>query len=247
MPRRKITPPGLRFTRLITTSDWKQHRYGASEDRWLLRCLCDCGKDVWLRPDKLFNGESKSCGCYSRDMTIKRSFKHGFAPRGQWKRTYNAWTSMVDRCSNPNRIQAKDYIGRGITLCDRWRDFRNFLEDMGECPPGLTIDRINNNGNYEPGNCRWVTRRANNQNKRSNIILSAFGITACMTELSRQFDIPNITVWQRIQAGAHPECALDKTQWITKRHIESCQKCQSITKTPGTQLAQSPRPRASKA
>jgi len=94
-------------------------------------------------------------------------YRHGHRPKyGKTSPTYNSWRDMKRRCHNPNRKAYKNYGGRGIKVCDRWMDFVNFLEDMGECPEGLTLDRINNDGNYEPGNCRWATRKQQVQNRR---------------------------------------------------------------------------------
>lgn len=92
---------------------------------------------------------------------------HGHAPRTGITRTYRIWCAMRARCQYPSINGYADYGGRGITVCDRWReDFRNFLADMGECPPGLSIDRVDNDGNYEPGNCRWATSLEQRRNQR---------------------------------------------------------------------------------
>ena len=105
-----------------------------------------------------------------RDMRGKLgpNYKHGHNPSGTGKPspTYISWQNMKARCLNPNNPRFKDWGGRGIEVCKRWMDFVNFLEDMGEKPKGLTLDRVNNNGNYEPGNCRWTTRKEQRQNRR---------------------------------------------------------------------------------
>ena len=116
--------------------------------------------------------------------------------------------SMINRCHNPNVRCYKNYGGRGITVCERWRySFVAFLEDMGERPPGGQIDRIDNNKGYSPENCRWLTNRANCRNKRTNLNVTAFGKTACITEWSEITGINWSTLLYRIKAGWNPEIA----------------------------------------
>jgi hypothetical protein len=133
--------------------------------RW--NCLCDCGSTSVVYGGNLRNGASTSCGCYFSEALIARQTIHGKSGTP----TFNSWASMWDRCTNENANQFKDYGGRGIKVCERWKSFVNFLADMGEKPDALTLDRYpNNNGNYEPGNCRWATRSQQNRNRRDNAI-----------------------------------------------------------------------------
>jgi hypothetical protein len=156
---------GLRFGALTVIA-----RLAAINGRRRLECRCDCGRTVVVSSGHLNAGSVQSCGCVRRQRASMRlarqNYRHGCASRVHESPTYAVWKHMIQRCTNPNVLKWKYWGGRGITVCERWRDFCNFLADMGERPAGLTLDRINNDGNYEPGNCRWTTYAEQNRNQR---------------------------------------------------------------------------------
>jgi hypothetical protein len=131
---------------------------------WLARC--DCGSERIVFAATLRSGVSKSCGCFRREQAIKQNTRHGHTSGGRRSLAYARWQGMLRRCFNPNVRQYCWYGGRGITVCERWLKFENFYADMSDPPPGLSLDRINVNGDYEPGNCRWATPTEQVRNRR---------------------------------------------------------------------------------
>lgn len=147
-------------------------------------CTCSCGGVSCVEHSRLVGGVTKSCGCLARETTSRIKRKHGHTvTENRHSRIYQCWSNMKRRCYDENNVAFHNYGGRGISVCDRWRnDFEAFLKDMGDMPDGLTIERIDKNGNYEPDNCRWATTGEQSRNTRDNLFLSCLGVSKCITD-----------------------------------------------------------------
>lgn len=158
---------GNKYGRLTVVSRAENR---GSKAAWL--CACQCGGYSTTTTTSLNSGKSRSCGCLQREEQSARITKsntrhgHNRAGAGNQSPTWHSWSSMKKRCNLNSHVSYPSYGGRGISVCSRWSSFENFLEDMGERPPGKTLDRIDVNGNYEPGNCRWATASEQQRNKR---------------------------------------------------------------------------------
>lgn len=173
--------------------------------------ICRCGNQLVVSNDHLSRGKTRSCGCLHREQFTRTRWKHGHAGTGNAdaSATYKSWRSMIQRCEDPHNIGFRYYGGRGVTVCDRWRhSFEHFLSDMGERASGTSIDRYpNRSGNYEPGNCRWATRKQQNRNASRNVVVTYRGITACVSELCELFGGHPTTVRHRLKQGQSVESA----------------------------------------
>ena len=176
----------------------------AGRSTWF--CECVCGKIVVRRHGDITSGKTKSCGCLRSEMCIQKNIVHGLSHTAE----YAVYLGMKDRCYNVNEPAYKNYGGRGIIVCDRWRNsFKNFIADMGNRPsPKHTIDRINNDGDYCPENCRWVTRKVQNCNKRNTVVITINGISKSLMEWADIYQMPSERVRTRIAMGWDVERAL---------------------------------------
>lgn len=186
---------GQRFSKLVAL------RRAASvcrSARWV--CQCDCGNEHIVRTGNLMSGAVKSCGCLNNvENKRKRCTTHGKSDTTE----FTIWAQMRGRCNNPSNRAFKNYGGRGIKVCDRWdNSFSAFLEDMGTRPSlAHSLDRTDNNGNYEPGNCRWATWEQQQNNRRSNRRITYRGKTQTLMEATRSLGVRYDTVLLRIQKG----------------------------------------------
>ena len=164
--RKKLVKEGRRFGRLTVLRSFlgPKTRKSASNQTYC-ECRCLCGQQYIVRLASLESGDTRSCQCLKREAHHKRVFKHGLSRTSE----YYTWHQMIKRCTDPTHPRWKDYGGRGINVCVRWqKSFLAFLKDMGRRPsPELSLDRWDNNGNYEPSNCQWVTYSYQNKNRRN--------------------------------------------------------------------------------
>lgn len=156
---RFIDLTGLEFGRLTVMNTTGKDKHG----RYLWKCKCVCGNEKTIATYILKSGHTKSCGCFRKEVTSERAKKHGKRHSAE----YEIWCGIMQRCTNPNHIAYKNYGGRNITICDRWKDFSLFIEDMGERPtPSHSVERNENEKGYTPENCRWATREEQARNTR---------------------------------------------------------------------------------
>lgn len=171
--------------------------------RWL--CQCECGNTTTVPGYDLRSGHVKSCGCSRVEVSQAKAFRHGKTGT----RTFNVWNQMRQRCHSPGHPHFADYGGRGISVCERWRDsFADFLADMGEAPDAMTLERQENNGNYEPSNCVWATRTAQARNRRSSRQVTIDGITTCVAGWADISGTPATKIINRLNAGWEPKEAI---------------------------------------
>lgn len=189
------------------------------------RCQCICGSECEVRGTSLTTGSTRSCGCLHRE-TAKRqrenlrraNTSHGLSQT----RAYNAWNCMWDRCTNPGYASYDRYGRRGITVCDRWKDVRNFVSDMGQPPPGFTLDRIDNDGNYEPSNCRWATHKEQSNNRITNRLIAYRGERKTAAEWAVVTGVSEKLIGRRLRDGWPVE-----RLFVTPRRKHSITHCRN--------------------
>lgn len=185
MSRAELT--GKKFGRLLVLSFFKMNGQGRST--W--NCVCDCGKKTIGIGRNMTSGVSKSCGCLMKEMSRNAALIHG----KRYTTEYEVWSHMKDRCLNKKARAYPFYGGRGISIHPEWAaSFMAFLRDMGKRPPGRSIDRINNDGNYEPGNCRWATVAEQNRNR-------SISLKRNVTKEAAKLGITYGAAYQRIKRG----------------------------------------------
>jgi len=197
---RLIDLTGQRFGRLIVLEKTIKRK----NRNVVWKCLCDCGVIIFVRSDSLKSGITKSCGCFNKDRLKESNYKHGMHKT----KIYKIWQTMMQRCYNQNNSAYHNYGGRGIKVCKRWHDFNNFYADLGDPEVGYSLDRIDNNGDYTPENCRWATRKEQARNRRSNKFLKYNGKIICLSEALEENGVKHDVFYHRIRLGWSIEKAL---------------------------------------
>ena len=174
---------------------------GTIKNKTFWEMKCECGSAFRARAIDVKNGHTRSCGCLHREMLIKRNTKHGNSLRKRQTSTYISWKAMLHRCYNRKNPGYNNYGGRGIVVCERWKSFINFFSDMGERPTGMSLDRIDNNKIYMPGNCRWATAREQCENTRVACRVNILGDVYTNRQLAEIIGISQSGMLRRIKSN----------------------------------------------
>lgn len=181
------------FGRLTVTSFSHKDKFGLP----VWNVLCSCGKEKQVSSTNL-RGSTKSCGCLRRESSANRLTTHGLS----LTKTYKIWKGMISRCYYPMATGYANYGGRGIKVCDSWRDsYQNFLSDMGECEDGFSINRIDFDGPYSPDNCTWSDIKTQNTNKRNNREVTHLGETLCISDWAVRLGVQEASIRRRLDMG----------------------------------------------
>ena len=167
-------------------------------------CRCECGAIKDIIEDSLKSRKTRSCWCLQKERVSECNSTHGKSHIS----AHAIWLGMISRCHKFGSSGYQDYGGRGIKVCARWKKFENFYADMGDRPEGLTLERKNNDGNYEPGNCKWATLEEQANNKRNNRRIIISGVTYSLSQASRVFSISRSTLRGRLNKGWEPHDAV---------------------------------------
>lgn len=193
---------GIELGRLKIVADAEDRITKSGRSIRMSVCDCQCGRRVVIASQKIIHGYTKSCGCLRREVLSEgTNVRHGHQRDNRKSPTLACWSTMKQRCLNPKCKKWPIYGGRGIKICPRWMVFSNFLDDMGERPDGLTLDRKDTNGNYEPSNCRWATPKQQSHNMRKNRWFTVNGHYGCMSDLAKLFGVSASLIHYRLSHG----------------------------------------------
>lgn len=217
MADRSIDMRGQKFNALLVIKRAGQNASGAA----VWECKCDCGAVTYATRGHLIRGQKKSCGCRINSRAIKHKMSN--TPE------HRIWRGMIARCHVKTNNRFLLYGGRGISVCERWREsFLNFFHDVGPRPSAKhSLDRIDNDGNYEPCNCRWATQKEQCRNRGNNIRYAAHGKIMTVMEWAEFLQIPEVTIRKRISAGYPPEIVFSDRNVVHGSIVQSKRRRQS--------------------
>jgi len=210
---------GQRYGRLIAINSTDEKKGGSI----VWKCLCDCGNLTVVPVSGLRSGNTRSCGCLNKETSVNNlnPTTHGMSKT----KIYKVWVDMLNRCRSKNSKDYERYGGRGITVCKRWLRFESFYKDMGDRPEGLTIERKNNNGNYELSNCKWATQKEQCNNKRNNRIIKYNNEILNVTQWTKRLNISQAAFQYRLKNWTIEEAITTPVQHHTAKKI-----CHNIKK-----------------
>lgn len=198
-PHNAIDLIGRRFGKLVVIS----RAENSKDDRSMWLCKCDCGKEKIIKGKYLLNGNTKSCGCLSTELLIRRNIESGCRGGESYEKIYYTWYNMISRCKKGHGEDGENYKSRGISICKEWESYENFRDWSLEngFSENLTIDRVDNDGDYEPSNCRWTTVQVQANNRRSNHNVEFNGVTKTLADWSRFLNLDYGMLRARIKYG----------------------------------------------
>lgn len=219
MPPAKMTVrPEMRFGR------WTVIRQGpaakAGHPQWECQCVCGTVRDV--RQSEIVSGRSQSCGCLASELSSQRLTAHGMYGTPE----YQSWSAMKKRCQNPNDQAYHHYGGRGISVCDKWQTFEGFYEDMGNRPTSdHSLDRVDNDGDYDPSNVRWATTQEQSWNRRTCTMIAFAGMSRSVSEWCHLLGVNYGRTLNRLRRGTSFVDAVTYRKLPTRVRTMPCRKC----------------------
>lgn len=211
---RPLNIAGEKYGRLIAV-EWTGNACSSGR---LWKFKCDCGAEIIASIGQVRSGNTTSCGCFAKEKLRSRNEKMA-KHKCTRSPTWNSWSAMRRRCQKQDDKDYHKYGARGIVVCERWQSFENFMADMGERPEGMTIDRVDNNGNYEPENCRWATPLQQSRNSRNSVVIEYQGEKHCVAEWAALVGIEVKTLQYRIRSGWDVEKALSTPSMTNRKRF----------------------------